>query len=103
MIPCSKQYAFAQLLFPRLEWFQKGFRWLHASGTTIGSYSNGNDTLAALRPVSPGGSNVFERVGHNVLPAGTGPTESSKQTAFQGSRQLLPPPGQARRKAIHVS
>ena len=32
--------------------------------------------------------------------AGTGPTESSKQSASQGSCQLLPPPGQAGRKAI---
>ncbi len=42
--------------------YQKGFRWLHASGTTIGSYTKCNGTFVALRPVYPGGSNVLERV-----------------------------------------
>ena len=81
--------------------FQKAFRWLHASGTTIGSYTNGTGTVAALRPVNPGGSNVFELLARpSRASAGTRPTESSKQSAFQGSCQLLPPPGQAGRKAI---
>ena len=35
--------------------------------------------------------------------AGTRPTESSIQSAFQSSGQLLPPPGQAGRKAIQKS
>ena len=30
--------------------YQKGFRWLHASGTTIGSYKNGNErSLLSVR------------------------------------------------------
>ena len=47
---------------------KKGFRWLQASGTTIGSYKKGIEASAALRPVYPGGSNVFEHVSCHVLP-----------------------------------
>ena len=43
----------AQFLFRFQGGYQNGFRWLHASGTTIGSYTNGNGTFAALRPVYP--------------------------------------------------
>lgn len=49
-----------------------GFRWLHASGTTIGSYKNGIRTKAALRPVYPGGSNVFANASRHVLPLALG-------------------------------
>ena len=57
--------------------YQNGFRWLHASGTTIGSYTigsytNGKGTFAALRLVYPGGSNVFERASLHVLPLAQG-------------------------------
>ena len=52
--------------------YQNGFRWLHASGTTIGGYTNGNGTFLSLRPVHPGGSNDFERVSLHVLPLAQG-------------------------------
>ena len=77
-----RRFGLAQFLFRSLEWLPKGFRWLHASGTTIGSYTNGNGTFAALRPVYPGGSNVFVRVSLHVLPL---------------------PPGQRRARNIGVS
>ena len=50
---------------------------------TTGSYTNGKETVAALRPVYPGGRHVFERVGLSFSSAGARPTESSKQTALQ--------------------
>jgi hypothetical protein len=60
----------------------RGFRWLHANGTTIGSYTNGNRTFIALHPVYPrfirglsavypDSSNVFEFAGR-VLPLAQG-------------------------------
>ena len=115
-----QQLSLAQLLFPSFEWFPKGFRWLHAhkadgmpNATTFIAADHylllldaeGQNPLRGLAklnaiPVYSIGNNVLKRVGRHVLPLARGPTESSKQTAFQGSRQLLPPPGQAGREAI---
>ena len=76
---------------------QNGFRWLHASGTTIGSYKNGNGTLAALRPVYPGGSSVF---GISAITRYRWHKANGELVAIgdSGSCQLPPPPGRAGRK-----
>jgi hypothetical protein len=71
------------------------------AGTIIGTYTNGNGTFAALRPVYPGGSNVFQACLLRAS-AGTRPTEGSKRWPIQGSCQLQPPPGQAGRKTIRT-
>jgi hypothetical protein len=62
---------------------QEGFRWLHASGTTIGSYTIGNGTLAALRPVYPGGSNVVVRICRQVLPLAQGQRRARNDRSLQ--------------------
>ena len=45
--------------------------------------THGIETVAALRPVYPGGSNVFASVGHHVLPLARGQPRARNNRRFK--------------------
>ena len=98
-----QQRSLAQLLLPSFEWFQKGFRWLHAhkadgmpnatAFTAADRYlllldaegQNPQRGLAKLNtiPVYSIGNNFFERVGRHVLPLARGQRRGRNKRRFK--------------------